>query len=314
MEQPYVKTGEDKQFEYYRNDSEVLSGDGTEEAYEEILNTKEEFIVKINNKQLTIKKRTLNRIMILSDSQPEEQILFSHYKTVENRNSIENLKKDLLSNDDITSQKQNNAENVRQPNPDPLISYKNIDEPLSNNNNNVAVNINTPTINTTNNNNDANDNDNIMLKKVENSNNILQVGLPPKAVKIKWFYLILVLCGIVDSIYFFYCLFSIGFYFNTLLIMIFGLIIIFTGILGYNKINKKIYDDKILNLLTILCLILPIVNFILILINSMTSGHFIFGLIISILTISFAVLCILFTSQLKKDEECLKINQMEKLL
>ena len=314
MEQPYVKTGEDKQFEYYRNDSEVLSGDGTEEAYEEILNTKEEFIVKINNKQLTIKKRTLNRIMILSDSQPEEQILFSHYKTVENRNSIENLKKDLLSNDDITSQKQNNAENVRQPNPDPLISYKNIDEPLSNNNNNVAVNINTPTINTTNNNNDANDNDNIMLKKVENSNNILQVGLPPKAVKIKWFYLILVLCGIVDIVYFFYCLFSIGFYFNTLLIMIFGLIIIFTGILGYNKINKKIYDDKILNLLTILCLILPIVNFILILINSMTSGHFIFGLIISILTISFAVLCILFTSQLKKDEECLKINQMEKLL
>ena len=313
MEQPYVKTGEDKQFEYYRNDSEVLSGDGTEEAYEEIINSKEQFIVKINNKQLTIKKRTLNKIMILSDSQPEEQILFSHYKTVENRNSIENLKKDLLSNDDITSQKQNNTQNVKQPNDDPLISYKKIDEPLSNNNN-VAVNVNIPTINSNNTSNTSNDTDNIMFKKTENSKNLLQVGLPPKAVKIKWFYLILVLCGIVDSIYFFYCLFSIGFYFNTLLIMIFGLIIIFTGILGYNKINKKIYDDKILNLLTILCLILPIVNFILILINSMTSGHFIFGLIISILTISFAVLCILFTSQLKKDEECLKLNQMEKLL
>ena len=313
MEQPYVKTGEDKQFEYYRNDSEVLSGDGTEEAYEEIINSKEQFIVKINNKQLTIKKRTLNKIMILSDSQPEEQILFSHYKTVENRNSIENLKKDLLSNDDITSQKQNNTQNEKQPNADPLISYKKIDEPLSNNNN-VAVNVNIPTINSNNTSNTSNDTDNIMFKKTENSKNLLQVGLPPKAVKIKWFYLILVLCGIVDSIYFFYCLFSIGFYFNTLLIMIFGLIIIFTGILGYNKINKKIYDDKILNLLTILCLILPIVNFILILINSMTSGHFIFGLIISILTISFAVLCILFTSQLKKDEECLKLNQMEKLL
>ena len=314
MEQPYVKTGEDKQFEYYRNDSEVLSGDGTEEAYEEILNTKEEFIVKINNKQLTIKKRTLNRIMILSDSQPEEQILFSHYKTVENRNSIENLKKDLLSNDDITSQKQNNAENVRQPNPDPLISYKNIDEPLSNNNNNVAVNINTPTINTTNNNNDANDNDNIMLKKVENSNNILQVGLPPKAVKIKWFYLILVLCGSVDIIYFFYCLIAISFFLTPLLIMIFGLIIILTGLLGHNKINKKIYNDKILNILTVLCLILPIVNFILMLIDSVARAHFVFGLIINILTIIFAVLCILFTSQLKKDEELLKLNQMEKLL
>ena len=313
MEPTYVKTGEDKQFEYYRNDSEVLSGDGTEEAYEEILNTKEEFIVKINNKQLTIKKRTLNKIMILSDSQPEEQILFSHYKTVENRNSVENLKKDLLSNDDITSQKQNNAQNVKKQNDDPLMSYKKIDEPLSNNNN-VAVNINIPTINSNNTSNTSNDTDNIMFKKTENSKNLLQIGLPPKAVKIKWFYLILVLCGIADSIYFFYCLFGLGFYFNTLLIMIFGLIIIFTGFLGYNKINKKIYDDKLLNLLTVLCLILPIVNFILILINSITSGHFIFGLIISILTISFAVLCILFTSQLKKDEECLKINQMERLL
>ena len=313
MEPTYVKTGEDKQFEYYRNDSEVLSGDGTEEAYEEILNTKEEFIVKINNKQLTIKKRTLNKIMILSDSQPEEQILFSHYKTVENRNSVENLKKDLLSNDDITSQKQNNAQNVKKQNDDPLMSYKKIDEPLSNNNN-VAVNINIPTINSNNTSNTSNDTDNIMFKKTENSKNLLQIGLPPKAVKIKWFYLILVLCGIADSIYFFYCLFGLGFYFNTLLIMIFGLIIIFTGFLGYNKINKKIYDDKLLNLLTVLCLILPIVNFILILINSIRSGHFIFGLIISILTISFAVLCILFTSQLKKDEECLKINQMERLL
>ena len=313
MEQPYVKTGEDKQYEYYRNDSEVLSGDGTEEAYEEILNNKEEFIVKINNKQLTIKKRTLNKIMILSDSQPEEQLLFSHYKTVENRNSVENLKKGLLSNDDITSQKQNNAENVRQPNPDPLISYKNIDEPLSNINNNVAVNINTPTINTTNNNN-ANDNDDIMFKKVENSNNILQIGLPLEAVKIKWFYLLLVLCGSVDIVYFFYCLFAFSFFFTTFLIMIFGLIIIFTGLLGFNKINKKIYNDKLLNLLTVLCLILPIVNFILILIDSTTRAHFVFGLIINILTIIFSVLCILFTSKLKKDEELLKSNQMEKLL
>ena len=47
----YVKTGEDKNYEYYRNDSEVLSGDGEEEPYEEIINKRDEFNVKINMNQ-----------------------------------------------------------------------------------------------------------------------------------------------------------------------------------------------------------------------------------------------------------------------
>ena len=88
-----VKTGEDKKFEYYRNDSEVLSDDEEAERYEEILGKKNEFNVKINDKDIKIKKRTVNRIMILSDSQPEEQILFSHYKTVESDKSKSNDKK-----------------------------------------------------------------------------------------------------------------------------------------------------------------------------------------------------------------------------
>ena len=75
MKEDFVKTGEDKNFEYYRNDSEVLSDDDEAEAYEAILKKKKEFNVKIDDKDLKIKKRTVNRIMILSDSQPEEQIL-----------------------------------------------------------------------------------------------------------------------------------------------------------------------------------------------------------------------------------------------
>ena len=66
----YVKTGEDKKCVCYRNDSGVLSGDDEKEPYEEIINKRDKFNVKINDKELIIKKQTLNKIMILSSSQP----------------------------------------------------------------------------------------------------------------------------------------------------------------------------------------------------------------------------------------------------
>ncbi len=77
----YVKTGEDKNFTYYRNDSEVLSGDGEELPYEQIVNKKEDFTVKILDKVIVIKKRSFNRIIILSECIPEEQLIFGLYKT-----------------------------------------------------------------------------------------------------------------------------------------------------------------------------------------------------------------------------------------
>ena len=312
MQQEYVKTGEDNDFEYYRNDSEVLSGDGEEEIYEEILNKKEEFPVKINNKELKINKRTLNKIMILSDSQPEEQILFSLYKTVEQNISNDKIKTQTLSNENKKSENKDKENLNKVP---PLLYYKKIDEPLSekNNNNNIAINVSLPSsVNEIKSYN--NDSENLMFKKTENSGNLLVVALPPKAVKIKWFYLLLVLCGIINIIYFFYCLFKIHFLFNIFLIMLFGIFHIITGFIGHNKINNKIYNDKNLFILTVISSILPIINLILILIKNSTKGHIIFGLIINIISIIFAILCIVFTEQLKKDENIIKISQMEKLL
>ena len=309
MEQQYIKTGEDKNFVYYRNDSEVLSGDGEEEIYEEILRKKEEFSVKINNKELKIKKRTMNRIMILSDSQPEEQILFSHYKTVEQNQSKDKIKTQSVSNANKQSE---NKENININSVPPLISYKKVDEPLSEKNNSVAISINIPSINESKN--DSNDSGNLMFKKTQNVDNLLIVSLPPKAVKIKWFYLLLVLCGIINVIYFIYCCIRIKFLFNIFLIMIFGLLHILTGFIGHNKINNKIYNDNKLFILTILSAVLPIVNIILILVNKATRAHVIFGLIINIISIVLAILCIVFTEQLKKEDNITKISQMEKLL
>ena len=313
MEPKYIKTGEDNKYEYYRNDSEVLSDNGEEEIYEAILNTKDKFNVKINNKEIIIKKRTVNRIMILSDSQPEEQILFSHYKTVEHNKSNDKIKTQVLLNENLNPKNQN-----EQPHSKP---YKKINEPLSDNNinkNSIVsdnnTNKNTVVINIPSYNNNYDDNDNIMFKRTENADNLLLVGLPTQAVKAKWFYLLLVLSGLINIIYFIYCVAEIKFLVNIFVIMLFGLFQIFTGFLGFNKINKRIYNDKMLYIFTIICSILPIINVILILVSDKTNDHIAFGIIVNIFAIIFSVLCIVFTNQLNKKGVLTRSNQMEQLL
>lgn len=307
MEQnDYVKTGEDKNYEYYRNDSEVLSGDGEEEPYEEILNNREEFNVKINDKELTIKKRTLNRIMILSDCQPEEQILFSHYKTVKHENSSEQIKTKPVALENVRANNPANLESLRNAE---AVPYLGINQPLSDNNANVVIKLNTPNIQPENN---SNENDNILFKKTQKSDDMLNVGLPPEAVKIKWFYLLLALCGLVNLIYSVIRIIG-GFNLVYILDLILGLVLVFTGLNGYTKINKKIYNDQLLKVLTIACIVLPAVVFVANLIAG-TPSYFIFGLIINVITILFAVLCLILTSNLKKNQDSAKISQMEQLL
>ena len=307
MEQnDYVKTGEDKNYEYYRNDSEVLSGDGEEEPYEEILNNREEFNVKINDKELTIKKRTLNRIMILSDCQPEEQILFSHYKTVKHENSSEQIKTKPAALDNMRANNPTNLESLRNAE---AVPYLGINQPLSDNNANVLIQLNTPNISSTSN---SNGNDNILFKKTQKSDDLVNVGLPPEAVKIKWFYLLLVLCGMADLIHSIISIFG-GFNFIYILNLILGMVLIFTGLTGYTKINKKIYNDQFLKFLTIACAALPIIVYLANLIGGISS-YLIFGIIINIITIAFAVLCLILTANLKKSQDSIKISQMEQLL
>ena len=303
MEQnDYIKTGEDKNYEYYRNDSEVLSGDGEEEPYEEILNNREEFNVKINDKDLTIKKRTLNRIMILSDCQPEEQILFSHYKTVKHENSSNQIKTKPVELDNIRANNPTNLEGLKNAE---AVPYLGINEPLSDNNANLLVNLNTPNIK-------PESNDNILFKKTQKSDDLVNVGLPPQAVKIKWFYLLLVLCGMVDLIHSIIGIIG-GFNIIYILNIILAIVLIFTGLNGFKKINKKIYNDQFLKFLTIACIVLPVVVFLANVIGGIPS-YFIFGLIINIITVAFAVLCLILTANLKKTQDSIKISQMEQLL
>ena len=197
------------------------------------------------------------------------------------------------------------------------IPYLPISEPLSDNNTNVVIKLNTPTPSNEENNNfnnNNNDNENLMSKKIAKNDILLQIGLPPEAVKSKWFYLLLVLCGVINVLYFIFCLISNGFLLNSLLIMIFGVILIFTGLMGYNRINNKIYTDSFLRLMTMACMVLPIASFILVLFSPITRNHIVFNLIVNIITALFSFLCLFFTSKLRKAEESNKLSQMEQLL
>ena len=356
----YVKTGEDKQFEYYRNDSEVLSGDGEEEPYEEIYNQKEDFNVKVADQEITIKKRTVDKIMILSDNQPAEQILFSLYKTVnkgasqdliktklnstentrpnnpEDLDSLRNSKAVAFPNmaspdDDINNiNAPTNGEYKEEPEPQPIISGGAVlrsSPPQENEKTQVTVNTATPLsgemmgIGNSNypsgNSNvlnvpasEGSDNEEGTFKKDANINNLI-VGLPPQAVKTKWFYLLLALVGIAELVLFIISLISGT---GIFLLVLVGGVLLFTGIFGFMKINNKIYDDKILYICTIASMVMGILGILFALLSPAGAGFFVFALILGCLSAVFSVFCIIWTKQLKLEEEHNKQRQMELLV
>ena len=346
----YVKTGEDKKFEYYRNVSEVLSGDGEEEPYEEIINKRGEFNIKINNNEIIIKKRSLNKIMILSDSLPEEQILFSLYKTMTQTQSQDRIKKRPIFNDSLRPKNPNDLDSLRNakaisfPNMVSKEKSNNDDnnlEPKKNENNKISLNMNDPLSggipinNNTNSNesnlnenvinipiNDGSDNEEAAFQRVtdynikDKENNILIVSLPPQAIKIKWFYLLLSLVGICYIILFIVGLANdkVGFMINIFCMCIIGVFLLFTGIFGFTKINNRVYDNFILLIFTIMCQIFAILGVIIIAVSEKTKRYLTCSIIFGILNFIFALLCIIWTFKLKNNQEISRNKQMERLM
>lgn len=372
----YIKTGEDKNFEYFRNDSEVLSEDGGDEPYEEIISKRNEFNVKIGDKELKIKKPSLYRLMILSKCQPEEHVLFSLYKTINNEHSQDRIKTQQVINENtqpnnpanfdilrgskavsfphMTSpdNENNNINDNEMGEKNPKIEIEKIELEPSNNINNENKIISGPNENENNtvfkskndplssqmvvtgNNyinpnepnlsenvinipsNEGSDNEEIHFKKTISEDNILLVGLPPQAIKAKWFYLLLCLVGIGYIVLFIVGLINetVGFMFNTFIMCLIGIFLIFTGLFGFGKINKRIYDNKLLQIFTFLCLFLGILGAIVIVINEITKPFFIVSLILGILSLLFSILCLIWTMQLKNSNQKIKEKQMERLV
>ena len=294
----YKKTGEDKNYEYYRGDSEVDSDDGDDETYLKILNKRNEFNVKILDKEVKLSKRSLTKIMILSSSEPEEQVLFSLYKTIP-KNSKENLKlkeenKQINNNEIILNEDNNNKINT--------ISNDPLSTPLgSSNNNTQSILIQTNNvINIPNNNNEIDTN----------------TDMPPEALKTKWFYLLLALVGICYIIIFLIGIFNkeVGLSLNIFSLFLIGIVIFFTGSFGFVKINKRIYDNIPLFILTFVSMFAGIVGAILVKINETTERYFLICLIFGIISAVFSLICILWMNKLRKNILINKSKKLERLM
>ena len=311
----YKKTGEDKNYEYYRGDSEVDSDDGDDETYLKILNKRNEFNVKILNKDVKLSKRSLTKIMILSSSEPEEQVLFSLYKTIP-KNSKENLKlkeenKQIQNNEIILNEDNNNKINI--------ISNDPLSTPLgSSNNNTQSILIQTNNVINIPNNNEIDtntDNEEIAFRN-NNLDNVVVVGLPPEALKTKWFYLLLALVGICYIIIFLIGIFNkeVGLSLNIFSLFLIGIVIFFTGSFGFVKINKRIYDNIPLFILTFVSMFAGIVGAILVKINETTERYFLICLIFGIISAVFSLICILWMNKLRKNILINKSKKLERLM
>lgn len=309
----YIKTGEDKNYEYYRGDSEVNSDDGDEEEYMQILNKRNEFNVKIKNIELKIKKRSLNKIMILSNSEPEEQILFSLYKTI-SKDSKDKLKL-KNTNNEIKTIEENKIDLISN---DPLSNESNT--PYGNNGTqSILIQTNSVINIPTNNNNidDNLDNEKIIFGKPDvNLDNIILVGLPREAICAKWFYLLLAMIGIGYVIIFIVGIFNkeIGLKINILSLFIFGLFIFFTGVFGFVKINKRIYDNVLLIIFTFISLFSGISAAVLVKINEKTEKYFIVCLIFGIICSIISLICIFLLNKLRKNFVASRTKRLERLM
>ena len=282
----YKKTGEDKNYEFIRNDLEVDSDDGNGDAYMQILNKRNEFSVKILNKEIKIKKSSINKIMILSNNEPEEQILFSLYKTI-SKDSMDNLK--LKSpNKTLVNIQENKIDLISD---DPLSDK--INTPFGNNKIHSGLIQTNSIINIQNNNNiDTNlDNENVVFGKPEVNligNEI--IGLPPEAIRAKWLYFLLATIGS-------------------------GYIIIFiVGIINKEiNLNINIFS-KILFIFTFISLLSGITASVLIKINKKTEKYFIVSFIFGIISSVISLICFFLLNILKKNNFINRTKKFERLM
>ena len=300
----YKKTGDNKNYEFIRNDSD------DDEIYIKILNKRNEFNVKIANKEIKINKKSVNKIMILSNSEPEEQILFSLYKTI-SKNSMDNLNS---SNNLLVNIQENKIDLISD---DPLSDKTNIS--FENNESRSGLIQTNSIIKIQNNNNiDANsDNEKVAFGKPEsNSNENIIVGLPSEAIKTKWLYSLLAILGIgyiIISIVGFLNK-EIDFNINILSLFLFGLFIFFTGVFGYVQINKRIYDSIFLFIFTFITLFAGIVASVLIKINKKTEKYFIICFIFGIICSVISLICFFLLNKLRKNNSVDGIKKFERLM
>ena len=281
---------EDNNYNYYIKEFSSNSDLENLNIYSQILSNKNYFYITNENHSNHIKISSLSLKKILTNGQlePNEHILFSFYKdiipsiiinnTEKQKNNInikeksyktklrgakKNKKKEKEKEKDIEEKKDSEDIALDVSSPDQLISKDEKENDMDNiylkNGNNLEPELDLLNAKT-----------NEGYLKTENQSKKYLVSIYNDKIKIthdnlKCFYLSLFFCGLIYAIYILdvlidkektiLCLYHI-------ICLPLSFILIYTGLYGYNKINKKIYDDKICLILTYSSLILPILCFI----------------------------------------------------
>ena len=272
--------------------------------------------------------------MSLSSCEPEEQVLFSLYKEVDQKaarsfsfvepepekpekNEIKlrggktklNRKKKEATSESIPTQ---NTETKLEVNNKPidLISNTTTETNTVVYNNNIPISENNRKniMNVPNNADGADEEMGIKPNNLE----VVKV-ISPNIVKIRYIFLLFVLFGVINVVYF---IFKYNKNFSQIYLfylLIFGIILIATGILGFLKMNSTTNNSFSLpQYLCIIYIVMAIVCFVLSLFDK--SSNLIISIIINLLIVIFSIICIILISKLKKEDNEHRQKQLMTLI
>ena len=334
---------EDKKYDYFIKEYISNSDSLDLNIYSKILSRKSFFHITNNDhlNHIKIMPTSLTKILILGQLEANEHILFCFYKdelpdkTSKNKNKSKKEKD--TNNDNVThhktklrSAKRNKKKDKKQieankedeevvldvSSPEQLLSHKEIQNDIgdifsdkSGNNFDTELDL-------------LNIKSNEDYIRMDSQNQKYIITLFNNKIKItndnlKCFYLCLFFCGLLFCIYLldvlidknksFKCLYN-------LFCFPLSALLIITGIYGYNKINKKIYDDAICIFLTYSSCLSPFINFIF---SRFTSHenvrkNIILTILINLLPICFSGLCAYILRELKakKNKKGLLFEKM----
>ena len=304
MSSPTKMKRQDNDYYYFQKDlpTNIHNSSPEFDIYNRIISKYSDFSIFSNSfKTIILNKKSLQKICMLSSTDPIEQILFTLYKTISPIKDKDEYK--YLSSLLNKSQKKQKIKN-----------------PLSDNKNNYNISIKEEKIIEEEYNENESDNDNKKesYHKIDITNQVHfenliksdKIEKNPKTlsdVLCKWFYLTLALCGFFDFIHFIYCLFNleikICFYIYFLFVVIITLL--YTGFYGFRQVNKKKFNDRKLIFLTFLSIFFSLLSFFLARISDQEKikEKVFYTDYVNLMAIILGVICYLLLEKLKNEEE-----------
>ena len=301
---------EDNNYIYYIKEySSDLETTNNLNDYSHIFSKKSSFYITNENhsKHIEIKSQSLQNILLKGGLEPNEHILFCFYKDIlpNQKSNYKNKLRSPKKLEQIGIEIEN--ENEKEDN----ISRSSTKEML----------MHTDDINLNSDNSDKSENsetdidlfNNKSKAKYDEKKNDYLLAICNNQVfitndKLKCFYLSLFFCGIAYILYFMDALFdknkSIKHLFNFFCLPL-GILLIYTSIYGFSKINNKIYNDKLCINLTYSSFLSPIISFVFARISSeeIIRNNIFMSCIINLISTCLAGFCAYILHELNKDDK-----------